>query len=62
MYVYKQKGKKGNVKTDTHIYLVSQLSQSSYLSLQTPYCLIGLGRTNNYVEEMFAGVSRHQVL
>ncbi|KAI8881111.1 hypothetical protein K501DRAFT_223676 [Backusella circina FSU 941] len=39
---------------------VSQLSQSGYLSLQTPYCLFGLGRTNNYVEEMFAGVSRHQ--
>ncbi|KAG2226834.1 hypothetical protein INT45_005799 [Circinella minor] len=42
------------------VHQVSQLSQSSYLSLQTPYCLIGLGRTNNYVEEMFAGVSRHQ--
>ncbi|KAI8140634.1 hypothetical protein BJV82DRAFT_621881 [Fennellomyces sp. T-0311] len=39
---------------------VSQLPQTSYLPLQTPYCLIGLGRTNNYVEEMFAGVSRHQ--
>lgn len=39
---------------------VSQLSQSGYLSLQTPYCLFGLGRTNNYVEELFAGVSRHQ--
>ncbi|OBZ83458.1 T-cell immunomodulatory protein [Choanephora cucurbitarum] len=39
---------------------ISQLSQSGYLSLQTPYCLFGLGRTNNYVEEMFAGVSRHQ--
>lgn len=31
------------------------------MSLQTPYCLVGLGRTNNYVEEMFAGVSRRQV-
>ncbi|GAA5798014.1 hypothetical protein HPULCUR_003412 [Helicostylum pulchrum] len=39
---------------------ISQLSQSGYLSLQTPYCLFGLGRTNNYVEELFAGVSRHQ--
>ncbi|KAI8983819.1 hypothetical protein BDB01DRAFT_790233 [Pilobolus umbonatus] len=39
---------------------VSQLSQSAYLPLLTPYCLFGLGRTNNYVEEMFAGVSRHQ--
>ncbi|KAG1456295.1 hypothetical protein G6F56_006860 [Rhizopus delemar] len=39
---------------------ISQLSQSAYLSLLTPYCLFGLGRTNNYVEEMFAGVTRHQ--
>ncbi|KAL7335883.1 hypothetical protein PS15p_201296 [Mucor circinelloides] len=39
---------------------ISQLAQSGYMSLQTPYCLFGLGRTNNYVEEMFAGVSRHQ--
>ncbi|KAI9248624.1 hypothetical protein BY458DRAFT_536598 [Sporodiniella umbellata] len=38
----------------------SQLSQSAYLPLLTPYCLFGLGRTNNYVEEMFAGVNRHQ--
>ncbi|EIE92252.1 hypothetical protein RO3G_17059 [Rhizopus delemar RA 99-880] len=39
---------------------ISQLSQSAYLPLLTPYCLFGLGRTNNYVEEMFAGVTRHQ--
>ncbi|KAI9473399.1 MAG: hypothetical protein EXX96DRAFT_528016 [Benjaminiella poitrasii] len=39
---------------------VSQLSQSAYMPLLTPYCLFGLGRTNNYVEELFAGVSRHQ--
>ncbi|KAI8381145.1 uncharacterized protein BYT42DRAFT_565436 [Radiomyces spectabilis] len=39
---------------------VSQLSQTSYLCLQTPYSLFGLGRTNNYVEELFAGVTRHQ--
>ncbi|KAI7866537.1 hypothetical protein BDF14DRAFT_1812406 [Spinellus fusiger] len=42
------------------VHQVSQLSQSSYLPLQTPYCLFGLGRTNNYVEEMFAGITRHQ--
>ncbi|RKO90225.1 hypothetical protein BDK51DRAFT_21778 [Blyttiomyces helicus] len=39
---------------------VAQLSQSSYLSLQTPYCLFGLGRTNNYVEDFFVGITRHQ--
>ncbi|KAL0078748.1 hypothetical protein F4703DRAFT_1876957 [Phycomyces blakesleeanus] len=42
------------------VHQVSQLSQSAYMPLQTPYCLFGLGRTNNYVEEMFAGVTRHQ--
>ncbi|CAG8512992.1 15985_t:CDS:10 [Funneliformis mosseae] len=39
---------------------VAQYSQSGYLSLQTPYSLFGLGRTNNYVEELFVGVSRNQ--
>ncbi|PKK80668.1 hypothetical protein RhiirC2_649600 [Rhizophagus irregularis] len=39
---------------------VAQYFQSGYLSLQTPYSLFGLGRTNNYVEELFVGVSRNQ--
>ncbi|KAI9301293.1 hypothetical protein BJ944DRAFT_257589 [Cunninghamella echinulata] len=43
-----------------HVHQVPQLPQTSYLPLQTPYCLFGLGRTNNYVEEMFAGITRHQ--
>jgi len=42
---------------------VAQLSQSSMLPLQTPYAHSGLGRTANYVEEVFAGFpianSRH---
>eukprot|EP01114_Cavostelium_apophysatum_P009861 TRINITY_DN2316_c0_g1_i2.p1 TRINITY_DN2316_c0_g1~~TRINITY_DN2316_c0_g1_i2.p1 ORF type:complete len:678 (+),score=117.31 TRINITY_DN2316_c0_g1_i2:215-2248(+) len=33
-----------------------QLHQSGYLALQTPYILFGLGRTNNYVEELYMGV------
>lgn len=37
---------------------VAQLPQSNYNSLQTPYCLFGLGRTNSYIEELFVGVSR----
>jgi len=41
---------------------VSQLSQAAYLSMQTPYELWGLGRTNNYVEELYAGTTRHQEL
>ncbi|KAI8072567.1 hypothetical protein BC940DRAFT_292890 [Gongronella butleri] len=42
------------------VHQVPQLSQASYMTLQTPYSLFGLGRTNNYIEEMFAGVTRHQ--
>jgi len=34
-----------------------QLYQSGYLSLLTPYILFGLGRTNNYIEQLFMGVS-----
>ncbi|GAA6063243.1 hypothetical protein JCM10212_000345 [Sporobolomyces blumeae] len=39
-----------------------QLSQTSYLSLQLPYAYLGLGRTNNYVENLFIGSTRHQPL
>ncbi|OAJ38717.1 hypothetical protein BDEG_22624 [Batrachochytrium dendrobatidis JEL423] len=37
---------------------VAQLPQSAYMSLHTPYTLFGLGRTNNYIEDLFVGVSR----
>ncbi|KAF0982205.1 hypothetical protein FDP41_012066 [Naegleria fowleri] len=33
----------------------SLLSQTSYLSLQTPYHLFGIGRTNGYIEKFFVG-------
>ncbi|KAK9767766.1 hypothetical protein K7432_002149 [Basidiobolus ranarum] len=39
---------------------VSQLFQSGYCSLQTPYNLFGLGRTNNYIENLFVGTTRNQ--
>ncbi|KNC97918.1 uncharacterized protein SPPG_06908 [Spizellomyces punctatus DAOM BR117] len=38
----------------------AQLSQSSYFALQTPYSLFGLGRTNNYIEDLFVGVTRRK--
>ncbi|GAA5978759.1 hypothetical protein JCM10908_004473 [Rhodotorula pacifica] len=38
----------------------AQLPQSSYMSLSTPYSYCGLGRTNNYVENLFVGSTRHQ--
>jgi len=34
-----------------------QLHQSGNLALQTPYILFGLGRTSNYIEEIFMGVT-----
>jgi integrin alpha FG-GAP repeat containing protein 1 len=36
---------------------VSQLPQSGYQALGTPYSHFGLGRTNNYVERLFVGSS-----
>ncbi|KAI5477781.1 Integrin alpha N-terminal domain superfamily protein [Pseudohyphozyma bogoriensis] len=39
---------------------VGQLPQTSYLSLGTPYSYFGLGRTNNYVENLFIGSTRDQ--
>ncbi|GJN88667.1 hypothetical protein Rhopal_001633-T1 [Rhodotorula paludigena] len=37
-----------------------QLPQSTYNALGTPYSYFGLGRTNNYVENLFIGSTRHQ--
>lgn len=34
--------------------------QSAYQRLDTPYVLMGLGRTNNYLEEFYVGVTRKQ--
>ncbi|KAF9533608.1 hypothetical protein CPB83DRAFT_783291 [Crepidotus variabilis] len=38
---------------------VGQLPQTSYHSLQTPYSFFGLGRTNNYIENLFVGTTLH---
>jgi hypothetical protein len=38
---------------------VGQLPQTSYHSLQTPYSFFGLGRTNNYIENLFVGSTIH---
>jgi len=42
---------------DAHVTQGVQLTQSGYRSLQTPYNLYGLGRTSNYIEQLFMGVS-----
>lgn len=39
---------------------VGQLAQTAYQSLQPPYAYFGLGRTNNYVEALFVGVTRRR--
>jgi integrin alpha FG-GAP repeat containing protein 1 len=38
---------------------VGQLPQTSYQSLLTPYSFSGLGRTNNYIENLFVGSTKH---
>jgi integrin alpha FG-GAP repeat containing protein 1 len=38
---------------------VSQLPQTSYHALQTPYSFFVLGRTNNYIENLFFGTTIH---
>ncbi|KAE9384582.1 hypothetical protein BT96DRAFT_1026852 [Gymnopus androsaceus JB14] len=38
---------------------VGQLPQTSYHSLQSPYSFFGLGRTNNYIENLFVGSTIH---
>ncbi|KIM49554.1 hypothetical protein M413DRAFT_438743 [Hebeloma cylindrosporum] len=38
---------------------VGQLPQTAYQSLQTPYSFFGLGRTNNYIENLFVGTTIH---
>lgn len=38
-----------------------QYPQTTYLSLLSPYSFFGLGRTNNYVENLFVGSTRHQL-
>ncbi|THU96321.1 integrin alpha N-terminal domain-containing protein [Dendrothele bispora CBS 962.96] len=38
---------------------VGQLPQTSYHSLQSPYSFFGLGRTNNYIENLFVGSTMH---
>ncbi|KAI0029329.1 hypothetical protein K488DRAFT_56617 [Vararia minispora EC-137] len=38
---------------------VPQLPQTAYQSLLTPYAFFGIGRTNNYIENLFAGSTKH---
>ncbi len=46
---------------EKHVRAGGQLYQSSYLSLQTPYIIFGLGRTSNYVDDFAYAVPLHHV-
>ncbi|EFA85052.1 putative integrin alpha FG-GAP repeat-containing protein [Heterostelium album PN500] len=46
----------------THIQIGAQLSQSAYMSLQTPYNFFGLGRTSNYIDQLFYGIPLNQTV
>lgn len=39
--------------------VVGQLPQTAYHALLTPYSYFGLGRTNNYIENLFVGSTKH---
>jgi integrin alpha FG-GAP repeat containing protein 1 len=41
---------------------VPQLPQTSYQALNTPYAFFGLGRTNNYIENLSAGAALEMVI
>eukprot|EP01017_Pseudomicrothorax_dubius_P034343 TRINITY_DN4695_c0_g1_i5.p1 TRINITY_DN4695_c0_g1~~TRINITY_DN4695_c0_g1_i5.p1 ORF type:complete len:135 (-),score=29.87 TRINITY_DN4695_c0_g1_i5:170-574(-) len=41
---------------DPMVMTTTQLTQSSFSALQLPYSYIGLGRTNNYVENLNVGL------
>src|SRR5262249_21315909 len=41
---------------DFLLFVASQLSQSSYMALQLPYVVIGLGTTPNFVEHLFVSI------
>ncbi|GAM21505.1 hypothetical protein SAMD00019534_046800 [Acytostelium subglobosum LB1] len=46
----------------THMQIGAQLYQSAYMSLQTPYNFFGLGRTSNYIDYLFYGVTLNQTV
>lgn len=44
-----------DLNDEKKVVIGSQLTQSSYHSLQLPYAYVGVGRSNNYVEQFTAG-------
>ena len=46
-------------RLNEHRHPVGQLPQTAYHALLTPYSFFGLGRTNNYIENLFVGSTKH---
>ena len=42
-----------------YVTVGTQKYQQSYNSLQLPYALLGIGRSNNYIETFYAATSYH---
>jgi len=40
------------------IFLGAQLTQSAYNPLELPYMFLGIGRTNNYIENFNMGIPK----
>ncbi|KAF7298495.1 hypothetical protein MKEN_01374600 [Mycena kentingensis (nom. inval.)] len=51
-----------DTKGGRHAAQVAQLPQTSYQSLQTPYSFFGLGRTNNYIENLFGVIPNSKLV
>ncbi|KAJ1675725.1 hypothetical protein EV182_000713 [Spiromyces aspiralis] len=45
-----------------HIYQAVQMPQTAYRPLDTPYCILGLGRSTNYLERFSVGNSRQRLV
>ncbi|CDW88409.1 UNKNOWN [Stylonychia lemnae] len=46
-----------DLNDEKFVVIGSQLTQSAYNSIQMPYCYLGVGRSNNYVESFTAAYS-----
>ncbi|EGG17210.1 putative integrin alpha FG-GAP repeat-containing protein [Cavenderia fasciculata] len=49
-----------DISGKTHMQIGAQMYQSSHSSLLTPYNMFGLGRTSNYIDQIFYGVTLNQ--
>jgi integrin alpha FG-GAP repeat containing protein 1 len=48
-----------DVNGKARIAKATQLAQTGYTALELPYAFIGLGRTNNYVQDFYIGITQN---